>query len=66
MRGDDQIAAKRYEFTVNDLEGGLQQRKPEPIQLSLFEALSELDGQISVLKKTVGRVELEIERAFGS
>ena len=66
MRGDDQIAAKRYEFTVNDLEGGLQQRNPEPIQLSLFEALSELDGQISVLKKTVGRVELEIERAFGS
>ena len=54
------------EFSLSDVDGGLQQRKREPIQLSLFEALSDLNGQISVLKKNVGRVEIEIKRAFGT
>lgn len=54
------------EFSISDLDGGLQKRKREPIQLSLFNARSDLDGQINVLKKNVGRVEFEIKRTFGT
>jgi hypothetical protein len=42
-----------------------QRRKREPIQLSLFDALTDLDQDLETMKKSVGRVELEIERAFG-
>jgi hypothetical protein len=53
------------EFSVSDMEGGVKKRRQAPVQLSLFEALADLDGNIEVLKKSVGRVESEIERAFG-
>jgi hypothetical protein len=52
------------EFSVSDMEGGVRRRKREPVQLSLFDALTELDQNIDVLKKSVGRVETEIQRAF--
>jgi hypothetical protein len=53
------------EFSVSDMEGGIKRRKPEPVQLSLFDALTELDQGMDTLKKSVGRVEFEVKRAFG-
>ena len=53
------------EFGVSDLEGGVRKRKREPVQLSLFDALTDLDQNLDILKKNVGRVEFEIDRAFG-
>jgi hypothetical protein len=53
------------EFSVSDMEGGIKRRKPEPVQLSLFDALTELDQGMDTLKKSVGRVEFEVNRAFG-
>jgi hypothetical protein len=53
------------EFSISDIDGGVERRKPEPIQLSLFDALTDFDENIENLKKSAGRVELEIERAFG-
>jgi transcriptional regulator with XRE-family HTH domain len=53
------------EFSVSDMEGGIKRRKPEPVQLSLFDALTDLDQNMDTLKKSVGRVEFEIKRAFG-
>jgi hypothetical protein len=46
------------------LEGGIKRRKREPVQLSLFDALTGLDQNMDTLKKSVGRVEFEIKRAF--
>jgi hypothetical protein len=54
-----------WEFALSDIDGGLQKRKPEPVQLSLFEALTDMEEKIETLKKSVGRVEFEVERAFG-
>lgn len=54
-----------FEFSISDMEGGTKRRKREPVQLSLFEALTEMDQNIETLKKSVGRVESEVERAFG-
>lgn len=53
------------EFSVSNMEGGVKKRKREPVQLSLFDALTDLDQNINTLKKSVGRVESEIDRAFG-
>lgn len=53
------------EFSVSDMEGGIKRRKREPVQLSLFDALTGLDQNMDTLKKSVGRVEFEIKRAFG-
>ena len=53
------------EFSVSDMEGGIKKRRPEPIQLSLFDALTDLDQNIDTLKKSAGRVEVEIRRTFG-
>jgi len=53
------------EFSVSDMEGGVKARKREPVQLSLFDALTDLDQNMDTLRKSVGRVEFEIKRAFG-
>jgi len=53
-----------YEFGLIRAEGGIEQRIPEPAQMSLFDALTELDQQIDNLKKTVGRAEVEVSRAL--
>ena len=47
------------EFSVSDIEGGVKGRKREPVQLSLFDALTDLDQNMGTLKKSVGRVEFE-------
>ena len=54
------------EFSISDVEGGVKRRRPEPIQLSLFDALTDFDQNLERLKKSVGRVESEIERAYGT
>jgi transcriptional regulator with XRE-family HTH domain len=53
------------EFSLSDVDGGVQRRKREPIQLSLFDALTDFDNNLQTLKRSVGRVEIEIDRAFG-
>lgn len=53
------------EFSVSDMEGGVKSRKREPVQLSLFDALRDLDQDMDTLKKSVGRAESEIERVLG-
>ncbi len=53
------------EFSVSDVEGGVKARKREPVQLSLFDALTDLDQNMDTLKKSMGRVEFEIGKAFG-
>jgi len=53
------------EFGLSDVAGGIERRKAEPTQLSLFDALEDLDQNIETLKKSVGRAEAEIQRAFG-
>jgi len=53
------------EFSISDAEGDMERRKPEPLQLSLLDAIANLDKDIDTVKKSVGRVELEIDRAFG-
>jgi transcriptional regulator with XRE-family HTH domain len=53
------------EFSISDIDGGVKQRKREPVQLSLFDALTDLDQNIDSLKKSVGRVEAEMDLAFG-
>ncbi len=53
------------EFSVSDMEGGIKGRKPEPVQLSLFDALTDLDQNMNTLKKSVSRVGFEIKRTFG-
>ena len=53
------------EFSISGIDGGVQQRKREPIQLSLFDALTDLNQNIDNVKKSVGRVEAEIDLAFG-
>jgi len=66
VRIEDKGGAPAWcEFSVSDVDGGVQHRKREPIQLSLFDALTGLDQDLETMKKSVGRVELEIERAFG-
>jgi hypothetical protein len=52
------------EFGLSEVEGGIERRKAEPTQLSLFDALEDLDQSIDTLKKSVGRAEAEIRRAF--
>jgi len=45
------------EFSVSDMEGGVKTRKRAPVQLSLFDALTDLDQNMDTLKRSVGRVE---------
>jgi hypothetical protein len=53
------------EFSASDMEGGVRNRKREPVQLSLFDALTDLDQNIDILKKSVGRAEFELQKALG-
>jgi hypothetical protein len=54
-----------FEFALSDMDGGLRKRRPDPVQMSLFEALNDMEEKIETLKKSVGRVEFEVQRAFG-
>src|SRR5579884_1530939 len=50
------------EFGLTNAEGGTRQKVKQPTQMSLFEALADLDHQMDSLKKSVGRAELEVHR----
>jgi len=52
------------EFAMCDLDRDSKKLKRHSVQLSLFEALEELDVQLEVLKKSVAKAESEIERSL--
>lgn len=51
-------------FSMTDVDNDSRKLKQQPVQLSLFDALAELDDHLEVLKKSVARAEAEIERSF--
>jgi hypothetical protein len=53
------------EFSMSDVDKESKKLKRQPLQLSLLDALSELDGQLDVVKKSVARVESEVDRSLG-
>lgn len=53
------------EFSMSDPHKESKKLKRQPVQLSLFDALTELDGQLEILKKSVAKAESEIERSMG-
>ncbi len=52
------------EFGMSDLDKDSKKLKHNPVQLSLFDALEELDIQLEVLRKSVAKAESEIERSL--
>jgi hypothetical protein len=53
------------EFSMSDVDKESKKLKRQPLQLSLLDALTELDGQLDAVKKSVARVESEVERSLG-
>jgi hypothetical protein len=56
-----------WEFSMSGRDGGFQKARPKPIQLSLFDALSELQDEhldVKILRKGAGRLELGLEIGF--
>jgi hypothetical protein len=53
------------EFAMSDLDKESKKLKRQPVQLSLFDALNELDQQLDAVKKSVAKVESELERSLG-
>ena len=51
-------------FSVTDMDKESKKLKHQPVQLSLFDALTELDDHLEVLKKSVARAEAEIEKSL--
>ena len=53
-------------FSMTDMDKESRKLKQQPIQLSLFDALTELDDHLEVLKKSVARAEAEIENLLSA
>ena len=51
-------------FSLAEMDKESKKLKEQPVQLSLFDALSELDDQLEILKKSVARAEAEVERTL--
>jgi hypothetical protein len=51
-------------FSMTDMDKESRKLKQQPVQLSLFDALTDLDDQLEVLKKSVARAEAEIEKSL--
>lgn len=51
-------------FSLTEMDKESKKLKQQPVQLSLFDALTELDDHLEVLKKSVARAEAEIERSL--
>jgi hypothetical protein len=51
-------------FSVTNMDKESKKLKQQPVQLSLFDALNELDDHLEVLKKSVARAEAEIEKSL--
>ena len=54
----------RCKFAMTDMDKESKKLKQHPVQLSLFDALTDLDGHLEVLKKSVARAEAEIEKSL--
>jgi len=48
---------------MTDIDRASRKLKRQPVQLALFDALGELDQRLDAVKKSVAKVELEIERS---
>ena len=58
---------KWWEFSMSGRDGGFQKPRPKPVQMSLFDALHDLQDdslEVKILKKGVGRLELGLEIGF--
>jgi hypothetical protein len=71
IRVDDEDARKGdcawWEFAMTGRQGGLHRPRPHPVQMSLLDALSELQEEnveVKILRKGVGRLELGVDIGF--
>ena len=56
-----------WKFSLSGRDGGFQKPRPRPVQLSLFDAIQELedeDVEVTILRKGMGRLELGLEIGF--
>jgi transcriptional regulator with XRE-family HTH domain len=56
-----------WEFSMSGRDGGFQKPRPSPVQMSLFDALNELQDdnvEVKILRKAAGRLELGLEIGF--
>ena len=51
-------------FSLTEMDKESKKLRQQPVQLSLFDALTELDDHLEVLKKSVARAEAEIEKSL--
>ncbi len=63
IRSPGAIPAK-CSFSMTDMDKESKKLKQQPLQLSLFDALTNLDGHLEGLKKSVARAEAEIEKSL--
>ena len=52
------------EFSMSDVDKESKKLKRRPVEISLLDALTELDGNLETLKKSVAKVESEIGRSL--
>lgn len=58
---------KWWRFSMSGRDGGIQKPHPVPVQMSLFDALHDLQDdslEVKILKKGPGRLELGLEIGF--
>ncbi len=56
-----------WEFSMSGRDGGLQKPRPRPVQMSLLDALNDLDEKnvdVRILRKGPGRLELGLDIGF--
>jgi len=51
-------------FSLTEMDKESKKLRQQPIQLSLFDALTELDDQLEILRKSVARAEAEVEKSL--
>jgi hypothetical protein len=51
-------------FSLTEMDKESKRLKQQPVQLSLFDALTDLDDHLAALKKSVARAEAEIEKSL--
>lgn len=58
---------KWWDFSMSGRDGGFQKPRPKPVQMSLFQAIDDLQDdnlEVKILKKGVGRLELGLDIGF--
>ena len=56
-----------WEFSLSGRDGGFEKGRPKPAQMSLFDALEDLQDdhlEVKIRKKRAGRLELSLEIGF--